>query len=392
MVSSPSSQGGNWHREERAQLLDRLGVARDVAGEVLAYTENPYRAPITSQRWPLADEPHVERWRLYEREARRVGAFDALQAVFPQLRFPIRTNVSHDPAYRAATRRGDFGAAAAFAPGLVLREPAHLELMIAPSAGGCIPIVVAPCRDDFVALVQAFTERNEPRSVPAAMGACLVKGLTNWDRVAAYRTHWEQRQGTTGDEQAWSSELRAFGQRKELYQDRFVLLSSGPYSDVSAEDAGISGQEWLARSLVIRREHELTHYVTWRLFGALRSHAADELVADFIGLVRAFGKYHGELARRFLGLEAYPSFRSGGRLAQYCGEPPLSPRAFAVVAQLVHRATERLETLERAQLDLDDAAGVGRLIHALIGLSLEELAAEDLQERLERRLASPRPT
>jgi hypothetical protein len=379
--------------EDRARLLDHIGVAPDVASELLAYTENPYalQTPPQLRHWPLPDEPHVERWLRYERDAAGKGAFNVLQAVFPQLRFPIRTGMSQEAAYRTATRRGDFGGAAAFAPGLLLREPEHLALVVATSAGGRIPIVVAKNRDDFVALVQAFTERNEPTPVPASMGACLVKGLTNWDRVADYRARWEQAQGTRGDDEAWATELRAFSQRKELYQDRFVLMSSGPYSGVAAEWAGVSSQEWRNISLAIRREHELTHYVTWRLFGFLRSHATDELVADFIGLVRAFGHYPGGLARRFLGLEAYPSFRSGGRLEHYGGEPPLSPSAFAAVALLANRATQRLEALPLGQLgDLDDPASVGRLIHALIGLSLEQLAADDLPERVATALASAR--
>ncbi|MGH9159232.1 MAG: DUF7005 family protein [Vicinamibacteraceae bacterium] len=382
---------GDARREERLRLLERFGVARDIAGEVLVYTANPYTAPIACREWPLADEPHVERWLMYAREARRVGAFEALRAVFPQLRFPIRANVSEDSAYRAATRRGDVGGAATYGHGLVLREPERLELTVVSSAGGRIPVLVAGCRDDFVALVQAFTERNEPRPVPTSMGACLVKGLTNWDRVADYRARWEREKGTSGDAEAWATELRAFSARKELYQDRFVLLSSGPYSGVSAEDAGRPEPEWLARSLVIRREHELTHYVTWRLYGFLRSHATDEIVADFVGLVRAFGRYPGELARRFLGLEAYPSFRAGGRLEHYRGDPSLSPPAFAAVALLTNRATQRLEALPLARLGhLDDPTNAGRLIHALVGLSLEELAADDLQERVERRPASSR--
>ena len=44
-------------------------------------------------------------------------------------------------------------------------------------------------------------------------------------------------------------------------------------------------------SLAIRREHEATHYFTTRLFGRVRSHALDELLADFIGLLTAFGRY-----------------------------------------------------------------------------------------------------
>ena len=64
-------------------------------------------------------------------------------------------------------------------------------------------------RGDFVMLVRALTARNEPEVVPEAMGACLVKGLADWERVGAYRSAWERRLGRAASEEEWSAEMAA---------------------------------------------------------------------------------------------------------------------------------------------------------------------------------------
>ena len=78
--------------------------------------------------------------------------------------------------------------------------------------------------------------------------------------------------------------------------------------------------------MVIRREHEGTHYFTLRAFGIMRNNLFDELVADFAGLAGAYGRYDGALALRFFGLESYPDYRSGGRFENYLETPPIGRR------------------------------------------------------------------
>jgi hypothetical protein len=286
--------------------------------------------------------------------------------------------MSADDAYRRATRRGDFAAADAFAPGLELRRPEALELTIATTMAGGVPVLVAGDRADFVLLVQALTGRNEPIEVPDAMGACLVKGLNNWSRVAAYRANWSRATGESNDE-AWASEFQKLIPRKELYQDRLVILSRGPYSATSHVATGLAELEWLDRSVAIRREHELAHYFTYRVFGSMRSHVVDELVADFVGLSIGYGAYRADLALRFLGLEAFPAYRAGGRLEHYRGTPPLSDDAFAAVQKLTVRAAHNLEALAGVSGpppgNLD---ATGRLTLGLVTLTIEELASADL--------------
>ncbi len=378
-------------RDARAGRLRGFGAEGDVLDELLAYNANPFAGPEgrAVPAFPLADEAHIARWRLYEADAREMGAFAALKRRFVQLRFPIQAGLSEDDSYRSATRRGITAAADRFDAGLALNDPAGLELALCGTIAGTVPVVVVADRPDFVAIVRAFTERNEPARVPDSMGACIVTGLNNWDRIAAYRAEWQAERGDAASEDAWAEEFKTLIPRKALYQDRFIILSRGPYSATSAGDAGLPLPEWLARSLVIRREHEFTHYFTYRVFGAMRNNVLDELLADFVGLVRSFGTYRPDLANRFLGLEAFPGYRQGARLEAYRGNPPLSDGAFAVVVRLAHQVVTHLDAVavEHHGL-LQDLGGLGRLTFTLAGFGLEELASADLPERLRRRIAA----
>ncbi len=375
----------------RAALLRAFGADGDVLDELLAYNANPFAGPEgrAVPAFPLEDEAHIARWRLYEADARELGAFEALKRRFVQLRFPIQEGISEDASYRSATRRGITAEADRFEPGLGLNDPAGLELTLCGTIAGTVPVLVVSDRQDFVTIVRAFTERNEPARVPDSMGACIVTGLNNWDRIAAYRAQWQAEQGEAASEDAWAEEFKSLIPRKAMYQDRFIILSRGPYSATTAGDAGFALEEWLARSLVIRREHEFTHYFTYRVFGAMRNNVLDELIADFVGLVLSFGTYRPELARRFLGLEAFPTYRQGARLEAYRGTPPLSDEAFAIVVRLAHHVVTHLDAVavEHHGL-LHDLGGLGRLTFTLAGFSLEELAAADLPDRLRRRIAT----
>jgi hypothetical protein len=371
--------GAESRRALRADVLRSCGASPALVEELLAYGAAPeVPAGTTRPAFPLPDEPHIESWLSYEREAKDAGVFAALARHFIQLRFPIRAGVSEADAYRQATRKGVFSAADAFAPGLVLSRPDDLALTISPTMAGRIPVLVAGDRADFVALIQAFTERNEPAPVPPAMGACIVKGLNNWSRIAAYRDAWTRERPDATDED-WNEEFRQLIPHKVRYQDRMILLSRGPYSGIAAADIGFDEDDWLARSLVLRREHEFTHYFTYRVFGIMRNHVFDELVADFVGLVRALGRYRADLALRFLGLEDFPRYRQGGRLEVYRGQPPLSDEAFAVVRALAVRAAANLERLGEIRGDsLQDLASLGQLTFDVWGLSLEELASAEM--------------
>ncbi len=121
-----------------------------------------------------------------------------------------------------------------------LLSPAKLQLQLYPSPAGRIPIIVATRREDFVSLVRALAMKNEPVAIPGSMGSVTVAGYNDWSRIRRLREKWES-EHPTGD---WSIEFERIIPRKELYQDRFIILSDGPYSGVSAKDMGVMDKEW----------------------------------------------------------------------------------------------------------------------------------------------------
>ncbi len=310
---------------------------------------------------PLPDEPFVEVWEGWAEEARQQGAFAVLAKHLPQLRFPIREGISQTGDYRAATLKGVPAGGLEGATGLELERPDAIELEIHPSPAGRIPVLLVRGREEFVALVRALGKRNEPAPIPDSQGALMVGGFNNWARIRELRSRGEEVTGTTP---------------KELYQDRFILLSDGPYSAVPAADLGLGEEEWKEVSLAIRRDHECAHYFTRRLFGSMRNHAHDELMADWAGLVAATGRFRADWFLRFLGLEDPARYRPGGRLDLYRGD--LSDEAFLALHELIRSAALNLEAFRPETLE--DRA---RMLTALASLRLDELASSDGQRLLE---------
>ncbi len=329
---------------------------------------------------PLADEPFASAWRGYALAAAREGTESVLRR-FVQLRFPIAAGTSDTAEYQAAVRRGVVPRDASM---LELRRPNAIRIHLQSTAAGSIPVLIIPERHDFISLVQAFVHRNEPVPIPPAMGACVVAGYNNWDCVAALRSYAESEAGGASlSEENWQRRWRALIPRKELYQDRFILLSTGPYSAVNATALSLTSAEWLRLSLTIRLEHECAHYFTRRVFGAMRNTLHDELLADYAGIVAACGRYRADWFLYFMGLDAYPRYRKGGRLENY-GDGASSDSAASVAQQqMVNDAAWQLESFDR-RLPLAARPMLGRaaVLAAIADTSLELIAAPDGASRL----------
>ena len=179
-------------QEFRASVLASYGASDEEREELLAYNQNVFersclKLPV---KFPLAPEPHMTAWEEYAAAARIVGAFETLKRVLVQLRFPIQSGISQTEAYRSATRKGVLVDGMVEASGLSLKQPEKLQLIVHQSLAGAIPVLLTGDREDFVTLVQALTMRNEPLSVPASMGDCMVTGFNNWARVRQYWKQW----------------------------------------------------------------------------------------------------------------------------------------------------------------------------------------------------------
>jgi hypothetical protein len=103
-----------------------------------------------------------------------------------------------------------------------------------------IPVIIADDRNDFITLVQALTKGNEPYLVPESMGACLVGNYNNWERIRQYKAQWIDRNPNCCGETDWQLEFQHLILKKELYQDRFIILSTGNYSNVSAHRKSVA--------------------------------------------------------------------------------------------------------------------------------------------------------
>jgi hypothetical protein len=362
--------------ELRAEVLRAHGAGEHEVAELLAYGGPPFGSPPSGGEWPLPDEPFAAVWDEYAADSARRGAWPALRERLVQLRFPIAAGVGASDAYRAATGRGLLPGDG---EGLQPVAPERVRVFVHETPAGRLPVVAAGAREDFEALVRALTRRNEPDPVPASMGACIVGGYNNWDRVARLRRAWEEETGGGGD---WGAAFASVMPRKELYQDRFVLLSSGPYSGTPAAEVGRTEEEWARDSFAIRLEHECAHYFTRRVFGSMTNTLRDELIADFMGISAAAGRFRADWLLRFMGLERFPEYREGGRLQNYRGTPPLSDGAFAVLQRLVHAAAHRLEETAAGLPPLNTPARRAAVLVALCGHDLEEMAAGELEVKL----------
>lgn len=376
----------------QAELLADLGASPEEARELLAYNENVFdlKALGPETRFPLPDEPFVAFWEERVRESRDRGpggAFAVLREHLPQLAFPIRQGISETEPYRAATRRGVPVETIPEATGLELEHPEAIELVIHESPAGRISLLIARRRPELAALIQALTKRNEPVPVPGSQGALMVSGYNNWSRINELRRAWEALEPSARETATWAEEFQRIQGRRELYQDRFILLSDGPYSAVPAADLGLAEEEWRELSLAIRRDHECTHYFTRRLFGSMRNNALDELIADWAGLTGATGRFRAAWFLRFMGLEDYPRFRPGARLEIYRGDPPLSDGAFLILQRLLVEAAANLERLDARLAEVPRTpAGRALAIASLASLRLEDLASENAESLLRERL------
>lgn len=372
----------------RTDVLTYFGATATQVEELLVYNQNVFdRNSLTDWiQFSLNSEPHIAAWEEYAIAAKVVGAFEVLKQRLVQLRFPIQEGISQTDAYRSATRKGVAVDGMAEATGLVLQQPQQLQLILHQSLAGIIPVLLVGNREDFVSLVQALTKRNEPQPTPASMGACIVRGFNNWDRIRQYRRQWETQNPGNCSETSWLGEFQRLIPQKQLYQDTFIILSDGFYSNVSASNLGLEESQWQRLSLTIRLEHECTHYFTRRLFGSMRNNILDELIADYRGIVAAIGYYRADWFLHFLGLESFPNYREGGRLQNYRGQPPLSDKAFQILQALVKAATENLQHFHTKYATEAVINNQAQILVALSYLTLEELAAPEATSRIQQAL------
>lgn len=218
-------------------------------------------------------------------------------------------------------------------PSVRLEDYKSLETVLFQSFGGRIPVMHMKDREEFEKLICAIFYKGEKREIPKSMGAMAIKG-------------WKD----------------LFGK-----PHRAILLSDGYYSAVAPEDIGLEASDWINKSFVLRRTHECAHYYTLRAYGFMNNALKDELIADAMGIIEAFGEYRADLFLRFVGLENYPQYREGGRLQNYLPKDrQATEEEFKEMQDTAYSAAKSLEDfLKKNPGHLKDEAGKLALLDKL---------------------------
>ena len=253
---------------------------------------------------------------------------------YPQLLLPIREGERQTEEYQESVLGGK---PLEREPDFVC--PEEIELSACDTPAGRAETVYFGLREDFVHAYRALAYRCEPADIPDSVGAGYIGGLINWEKIHTHRDEYLAAGGTD-----WEEEFGRFTSDRKNYRDSLILLSGGDYSNLSAGSVGLPAAEWKSKSLAIRKYHELTHFVCRALYPDNVDALRDEVIADAVGLVAAFGRYDTQLAARFLGVEG-GVFREGGRLSHYVKDGELSAavdRAQALIAEYAARIEKAL--------------------------------------------------
>jgi hypothetical protein len=242
--------------------------------------------------------------------------FNELKKCYPQLNFPIEAGIEKKEEYKDLVLRGK--TENINLPFLLeLNDYKNITLRISESIAGKIPIITVPNKEDFIIIIQCLLYKSNPKHIPQSMGAVLINGLNNWQKIAILKSDWL----ATNTPEKWSKEFyMSVLQNYDLYKDKLIIISTKTYSNVSAQQLGLDESLWLSYSISIREEHECTHLYTLKKFGIASNNLHDELIADYIGIVKTIGKYNKLWMLMFMGLENYPEYRQGARLENYISQ------------------------------------------------------------------------
>ena len=212
---------------------------------------------------------------------------------YPQLLFPIAVGTSTSSEYRDAVY---FGKKYKGSLDYSLCEKDWFRCVDTPA--GAIDVLLLHERKDFEKCACALANRCEPKTIPESVGAFMISGLINWEKVRKHLNKQpEEECFVNGFVWNWLRKNH-FG-----YLDRIILLSSGWYSGITPEMIGLSKEDWAEKSITIRMHHEIAHFVCRSRYPKNIDAIRDEVFADMIGIVAAFGYYDADMAKVFLGID-----------------------------------------------------------------------------------------
>ncbi len=178
------------------------------------------------------------------------------------------------------------------------RNTNAIKIFFAQTLAGKLPVVETFDHEDFSALASFLSGASEVKKIVDTVNAFTIPAKIRGER------------------------------------HRIILLNRAPYSNVAAGNFGLADEEWLNISHRLRLRHESAHYETLRLFGGMKNHALDEILADTLGQIAAFGNFSAARQRIFFGLHGE---KCEGRLQFYCQKvlPEERPKIYQAVDKIL---------------------------------------------------------
>lgn len=342
----------------------------DFSAKLKEYLSNKFDSGKKHSFSALSEESDIQFWDacLEKNDGRNI--FDLLKRCYPQLNFPIETGIEKTELYKDFVLRGKTNLINLTAS-LELTDLESIKLEVNESIGGKIPILTISNQEDFVKIIQSLLHKNNPVEIPSSMGAALINGINNWERLNTIKNNWLAN-NPLGN---WNTEFSNVIQNKSLYKDKLIVLSTKPYSNVPASQLGLSYDLWISYSVTIRKEHEFTHLYTLIRYGLASNNLHDELIADYIGIIKAIGYYDKAWMLNFMGLEEYPKYRRGARLENYVKDNMLSPEDFKQLIRIVKNAIETIADFDKSIGKLNSVKDQICRIDALCETGLTALAS-----------------
>ncbi len=313
----------------------------------------------------------VEFWKYYLQKTGEPH-FQILKDFYPQLYFPIETEINKTEDYIHAVLKGK-DSFKNLPSHLFLNHAEGISIQLYKDISGTIPVISINDSQDFVVIAQSLLYKNNPMPIPSSMGAFLANGINNWERIHALKKEWIENRPSN----SWNHEFsKNIVPNPELYKDKIIVLSTKPYSNIQSAHLGLSEDEWKAYSYSIRLEHECTHLYTLKRYGRASNNLHDELIADYIGITKTLGKYNKEWMLAFMGLENYPQYREGSRLENYIDRIDISGDRFQDLTAIIRNAIETIAGFDEELGNITSVRDQMARIEALCETDLIDIASK----------------
>ena len=200
---------------------------------------------------------------------------------------------------------------------------------------GMVDILFLQERSDFERFVQVMVYSCEPAAVASKIESAEILGVTNWRKI---ENHMNDYLSNGGSNLSWRDELRKFTNNKKNYQDTILVIGSGGYCGLTAEEDGFEKDTWEEISVKIKIYSSCARYIVRKLFSDYKDIIWEEMLADCAGLLYATGRYDVSLAKKFFGVSG-KGYDRRGKLINFKGDSEFEINELAV---RVSSATDKL--------------------------------------------------